>query len=453
MRQILVKMETDGSTCSRTSKGPSLMASFAFCDDSHESDSAVWRVGQNRWTVQEEDNYSKWIESNITEDFFIRHDMRVDCADVPYALRWIYARIHHLPAAATTNNNRLIGHWSTDWKQIPIDENWEKDRRFRAALLYMIYNTSTKTLPMDTYPVRITADSVKAGTTYLIAGGHAGIVCQIVMNGSTTHPVQTLEDNLPTRIQRMGTRNFSFPAPRHDRIYGFIKFRWPIKTGDGWRYLPVKEHPFYSEEQYSPAFTKGYADYSEAVEKRINPEVYEPNEKAEKMIDTLTRRLKDRIPVVLDGNKKCHEIQCPEGSRFWEIYNTRDRDEFIGVMANHLDEIIKKNHLDRDAIIDKMAKIRLQISPDRFVTLLHVYENIKWLSSDPKATIEARWGLDKCGIIAIQLKSARESIAFIQHKYSETDCNFAAQAIGAQQDIVDKMTREAQKSNCATGSH
>ena len=428
-------------------------ASLAFCDDSHESDSQVWRVGQNRWTVQEEDNYSKWIESNITEDFFIRLNIRIDCADVPYALRWIYARIHHLPAAATTNGNRFIGHWSTDWKQIPIDENWEKDRRFRAALLYMIYNTSTKTLPMDTYPVRITADSVKAGTTFLIAGGHAGIVCQIVMNGSTTHPVQTLEANLPTRIQRMGIRNFSFPAPRHDRIYGFIKFRWPIKTGDGWRYLPVKEHPFYSEEQYSPAFTKGYADYSEAVEKRINPEVYEPNEKAEKMIDTLTRRLKERIPVVLDGNKKCHEIQCPEGSRFWEIYNTRDRDEFIGVMANHLDKIIGANHLDRDAIIDTMAMIRLQISPDRFVTLLHVFENVKWLSSDPKATIEARWGLDKCGIIAIQLKSARESIAFIQKKYSETDYNFAAQAIGAQQDIVDKMTQEAQKSNCATGSH
>ena len=61
------------------------MAAFAFCDDSHESDSQVWRVGQNRWTAQEEDNYSKWIESNITEDFFIRLDMRIDCADVPYA--------------------------------------------------------------------------------------------------------------------------------------------------------------------------------------------------------------------------------------------------------------------------------------------------------------------------------------------------------------------------------
>ena len=209
------------------------MASLAFCDDSHESDSQVWRVGQNRWTVQEEDNYSKWIESNITEDFFIRLNIRIDCADVPYALRWIYARIHHLPAAATTNGNRFIGHWSTDWKQIPIDENWEKDRRFRAALLYMIYNTSTKTLPMDTYPVRITADSVKAGTTFLIAGGHAGIVCQIVMNGSTTHPVQTLEANLPTRIQRMGIRNFSFPAPRHDRYFRFCKI--PMADKDGRR--------------------------------------------------------------------------------------------------------------------------------------------------------------------------------------------------------------------------
>ncbi len=180
-------------------------ATSAFCYDSPESDLQLWKVGQNRWTVQEEYNYSKWIEENITEDFFIRHDMRVDCADVPYALRWIYARIHHLPAAATTADNRFIGHWSTDWKHITTDENWEKDRRFRTALLYMIYRTSTRTLPMDTYPVSITANSVQAGTAFLIAGDHAGIVCQIVLDGSTTHPVQTFEANLPTRIQRSVT--------------------------------------------------------------------------------------------------------------------------------------------------------------------------------------------------------------------------------------------------------
>ena len=429
------------------------MAKFAFCDDFHESDSQVWKVGQSRWTIQEEDNYSKWIEANVTEDFFIRHDMRVDCADVPYALRWIYARIHHLPAAATIVDNRLIGHWSTDWKHIPTDENWEKDRRFRAALLYMIYRTSTRTLPMDTYPVSVTADSVQAGTTFLITGDHAGIVCQVVMDGSTTHPVQTFEANLPTRIQSLFLRNFSFPAPGHDHISGFVKFRWPIKTGDGWRYLPVKEHPFYSEEQYSPAFTKGYADYSEAVGKRIDPKVYDPYVKEEKVINTLTRRLKERIPIVLDGNKKCHEIQCLEGSRFWEIYSTPARDEFISIMVDHLDEIIKKNHLDRDAVIEKMAKIRLQISPDRVVTLLHVFQNVKWLSSDPEASIEARWGLDKCSIIAIHLKGAQESISFIQGKYGKTDPQYAERKIWIQQNIVDEMTKESQKNNCAIVSH
>lgn len=428
------------------------MTAFAFCDDFHESDSQVWKVGQRRWTIQEEHNYSKWIETNITEDFFIRHEIRVDCADVPYAIRWIYARINHLPATARTVDNRLIGHWSKDWARLPTNTTWDKDRRFRAALMAMLSSTSTRTLPFDTYPIQITADSVTVGTTFLLTG-HAGIVSHIVMDGSTTHPIQTFEANLPTRIQRLQLRNFMFPGPDHDRVAGFVKFRWPIKTGNQWHYLPVKEHPFYSDKQYSPAFIKGYADYQEAVGKRIDPKVYDPKEKTEKIMNTLTRRLNERIPVILDGNMKCHEIQCPEGSRFWEIYSTPCRDEFIGVMLGHLEEIIRKNHLDRDAVLDKMAKIRLQISSDRFITMQHVFQNYKWMSSDPQATIEARWGLDKCSIIDIKLKSAWESISFIKEKYGKTDPHFAERSISTQQKIVDEMTRESKGNNCAISSH
>ena len=428
------------------------MVTFAFCDNFHESDSQVWKVGERRWTLQDEHNYSKWIEKNITEDFFIRHKIRVDCADVPYAIRWIYARIHHLPAAARTADNRWIGHWSKDWSRLPTDATWEKDRRFRAALIAMISSTSTRTLPFDTYPIQIAADSVTTGTTFLIAGDHAGIVSQIVKDGSTAHPVQTFEANLPTRIQRLQLRNFMFPAPGNDRVSGFVRFRWPINTGGRWHYLPVKEHPFYSEEQYSSAFAKECADFIEAVEKRIDPKVHDPNEKAEKIINTLTRQLNQRIPVVLEGNQKCHEIGCPEGSLFGEIYSTPARDEFIVVMIDHLEEIIRKNHLDRDAILDKMEKIRLQISPDRFVTLRYVVQNSRWLSSSPEATIEARWGLDKCSLITTNLKGARESIAFIQKQYSKTDPRFADRSIYAQQQIVDEMTRESKKNNCTISS-
>jgi len=427
------------------------MTTFAFCYDSHESDSQVWKVGQRRWTIQEEYNYGKWVETNIKEDFFIRHEIPVDCADVPYAIRWIYARISHLPAAATTGDNRFIGHWSRDWRHLPTNTMWHKDRRFRAALMAMLAATSTRTLPSDTYPIRIAADSVTAGTVFLFAEAHSVIVSHVIMDGSTTHPVQTFEAGLPTRVQKLHLRNFiSDPAP--DYFSGLVKFRWPVGEGGQWQYLPVKEHPFYSEEQYSPAFTEGYGDYLEAVAMRIDPKVYDPNEKTKRVINTIISRLKERIPIVLDGNKKCHETRCPNGSRLWEIHSTPDRDEFINVMIDHLEEIIRKNHLDRDAILKSMAEIRLQISPEQSVTVQYVFQNSKWLSSDPEATIDARWGLDKCSIIAIHLKSAQESISFIRKTYSNTDPNFAERSIWTQEAIVDEMTKEIKKSNCATRS-
>ena len=68
---------------------------------------------------------------------------------------------------------------------------------------------------------------------------------------------------------------------------GLLRFRWPVKTGGRWHYLAVKEHPFYSEEQYSPSFTEGYGDYFEAIAKRIDPKTYDPREKVEKVIETL----------------------------------------------------------------------------------------------------------------------------------------------------------------------
>jgi len=420
----------------------------AFCIDAHESDSQVWKVGQRRWTIQEEYNYGNWVEKNITDNFFIRHDIPVDCADVPYAVRWIYARIFHLPAAATIDKNRLIGHWSEDWKHIPTDENWEKDRRFRVALLFMLKKTSTRTLPSDTYPVHIAADTMTPGTVFLIAEDHAGIVSRIVMDGSTTHPVQTIEAGVPAKLQILHLRNLIMPDPHRNYISSLMKFRWPVKRENRWQYLPMWEYPFYSEEQYSAAFTRGYADFLEAVARRIDPKVYDPNEKVERIIGTLTRRLNERIPVVLEGYKKCRGEKCPEGSRSWEIYSTPNRDEYIVVMMNHLEEIIRENHLDRDAILDKMAKIPLQIYDNRVITLQYVFQNYKWMSPDPEAALEARWGLDKCGMIARKLKSAQESIVLIEKRYGRIDPDFAERSIMVQQKIMDEMTEEGRKSNC-----
>jgi len=74
-----------------------LLSTPSFSQTMHESSQQVWTVGDRRWSVEEEIRYGKWVEENIIEDFFIRHKIPIDCADVPYAVRWIYARIFISP--------------------------------------------------------------------------------------------------------------------------------------------------------------------------------------------------------------------------------------------------------------------------------------------------------------------------------------------------------------------
>ena len=420
--------------------------------DLPESDSQIWKVGLQRWTVQEENRYGEWVEANVNEDFFIRHGIPVDCADVPHAVRWIYARISHLPAAATTVDNRLMGHWSRDWGHLPTDERWDKDRRFRAALQFMLSKTWTRSLPSDLYPIRVAPDSVKAGTVLLIAESHAGIVRNIVMDGSTVHPVQTLEATAPRHMQKMKHRDFNLPDPGLPFHSGLVKFRWPIQLNGQWQYLQMKEHPYYSEEQYSSTFNDGSVDYIDAVAKRIDPKVYDPHERISRILDALTNRLKERIPIVLAGNQQCRRGRCPEGTRLWNDYSTPGRDESLAVAISYLEGFMKQNHIDREPLLDQTDRIFLQISPDRVITVKHVLQNAAWLSSDPEAAIAARWGFEKCSMIALNIRTAQDSIAFITRTYGRTDPRFAERSIWVRQRIVDEMEEEGRKSNCAKSS-
>jgi hypothetical protein len=423
-----------------------------FGNDSSESSPRIWTVGEQRWTLQEENGYSEWVEANITEDFFVRHDIPVDCADAVYAIRWIYARIRHLPAAATTEDDRLIGHWSTDWGYLPTDEEWHKDRRFRAALLSLFSKTSTRSMPADVYPIRVASDSVMAGTIFLIAEAHTGIVRTVVMDGSAVHPVQTLEATSPSRIQKLIRGNFFSPAPEALRHSGLVKFRWPIEKDGSWQYLPREEHPYYSEEQYSPAFNEGYGNYLESVAKRIDPTVYDPEERIDNVLVALIRLLLERIALVFNGNGECGRGHCPEGSISWHIYNTSGRDELISGTISYLEEFIAENHVDREAVLAEMGRTRLEISPDRLITLKDVYDNAAWMSPDPEAPITARWGLDKCRMITAQIRDAQAAIAFIRKTYGKTDPTFAERSLWVRQKIVAQMAEEGRKNNCSVSA-
>ena len=413
-----------------------------------QSSDPVWEVGDRRWTVEEERRFEKWVEETITEDFFIRYRIPTDCADAVYAIRWIYARIAHLPAAATTADGRLIGHWSTDWKHLPTHPEWDKDERFRAALLYLLHKTWTGTLPFDTYPVRISPESITPGTLFLVTESHAGIIGHVFLDGSQVHPLQTWESALPVKVQKLSLGYFFSVRPESKARSGLLKFRWPVSENGEWKYLPIEDHPFYSEEQYGPGFCKGHADFVEAVAKKIDPTNYAPAEKMAKAMETVTRFLRERVPIVLAGYQQCGNGGCPEGSELWEIYSTPGRDGMIISLMDHLSQIIESNHLDRQRVKRVMEAIPIAIAENRSVTLYHVYQNHLWLSSHPEDSIEARWGLKKCEMIFAQTRTTRNSIAFIERTYRKKDPKYADFSVLRQQQLLGRLNEEWTRSDC-----
>jgi hypothetical protein len=312
----------------------------------------------------------------------------------------------------------------------------------------MLTETTTRTLPFDTYPIRIAPDSVTPGTVFFVTESHSGIISHVVLDGSHAHPLQTWEATLPARIQKMNQRNFLSPRPESTIYSGLVKFRWPVLQKGRWEYLSPMEHPFYSEEQYASDFYEGYADFVEAVAKRIDPTTYDPWEKVEKVMETIVRFLQERVPIVLAGYKRCRRGGCPEGSALWEIHSTPGRDGMITLLMDHLSHIIESNQLDKGKLKEKMEAIQIPISEDRSITFYHIYQNYLWLSPHPEDSIEARWGLKKCEMILSQIRSAKNSIAFIERAYRKKDPKYASFAIRQQQEILRRLTEEWDRSLC-----
>lgn len=388
------------------------------------SPSQVWQVREGSWDVTEELRFAVWVEKTISEDFFIRYDIPVDCADVPYAIRWIYARIAHLPAAATALDGRLFGHWSTAWAYLPTNPDWCRDQRFRMALLHLLAETSTKTLPADTYPIRIAPDSVLAGTVF-IGDGHAGIVGRIVLDGSMYSPIQTWEATLPAKVAKLRQNSFYSGLPDLNAGTGLVHFRWPVFTDGRWEYLPRQEQPLYSTEQYSPGFSRTGELFDEAVARRIDSAPYDPAKKIRLIIGSIYRYLEERVAVVQAGYRSCRRGNCAEGSALWEVHSTPGRDDMIGFEIEHLLKIIKVHRLNEKAVQKAMEGMILSIDAGQTVTLNYVVQNYLWLSHDPGDSIEARWGLRKCDMIRTRMKNALQAQDFVEQKYRATDPDYA----------------------------
>jgi hypothetical protein len=171
-------------------------------------------------------------------------------------------------------------------------------------------------------------------------------------------------------------------------------------------------------------------------------------EKMVRVMDTITRFLMERVPIVQEGYQQCRNGGCPEASELWEIHSTPGRDGMIISLMDHLSQIIESNHLDKKMIKGMMEAIPIDISENRSVTLYHVYQNHPWFSPHPEDSIEARWGLKKCEMIYAQTRTTKDSIAFIERAYRKRDPKYADFSIRQQQQILQRLSGEWTRSEC-----
>jgi hypothetical protein len=360
-------------------------------------------AGSTLWTVTEQWNwdwelrYTEWVKTTIDKTFWTKYGIATDCADVAISARWIFARIHGLPAA----NHLITGHWFTyrsvkpEWENLPTAPEWYNDQKFMAALDYLLSQAFTHTLLEDSYPVAIGAQSILPGGYHLHLfddTGHTQFIYQ-VGTAPDQIPIVTLNSTTPREVRDLFEYVF-FDRESHAPDWGFMRMRWPVWVDDVVSLVAPQDMPFYSEEQFDRRFIRGpRTEFWEEVFYRLNPQA-DLDVLLERSLVQVRDLFLARIPVVEKGWEICSQTPCFEGSLEWEAWSTPSRDQrianSIGVFAALLDQV--GGSIQIYSMLHSTV-LTLDRNDYDLTDLIEVWDE-KAYSSNPNDEIGVRWGVD-----------------------------------------------------------
>lgn len=354
---------------------------------SEEKGSSVWTV-TNHWNEEWEQKYAEWVGKNFDKTFFIKNNLSTDCADVAYALRWIFSRNNGLPAHGTLAGSGVVvtqDSMKAEWEILATHSDWNKDKRFLAALNWLLDNVYTKTLHKDTFPVKLTKDTVKPGLINLL-GGHTEIVAKVSYDPSEV-PVELLSSTMPRAVRELFSRPFVDENITPEEDGGLLRFRWPVKNG-GWKLTEKKSMPLYSEEQYAENFCEDEPHFSFCLFKKLGM-TFKPELIIQKVQNGLMESLKMREDVVKNGFVYCETHDCSPGTQAWEDWSTPTRDGRMKAAFISADNLAQD--LYQDELYDNWLS-STQI-PASDLKLVDFFKRMKsdFLSSDPRDSIDQRW--------------------------------------------------------------
>ncbi len=385
----------------------------------------IW-TAKNEWSWDWEVKFSQWIQNEVDTDFFVKHKIRTDCADVMYSLRWIFARINYLPMA----NKTMDGFWFThrslksDWAKLKTHQDWFKDERFLAAMKFIMIQSYTHTLNRDSYPVLISKEALLPGAFHLLISGKSGHTMVVYRQFPATNGViaYVMSSTLPKDIRILSDHRI-YPNIFEENKNMLLRMRWPVFNGDKVGLVDADKMPFYSREQYSGQAID--------INRVLNPN---PNWKLEyeDSVDSLVKLLNQRKNVVEEGHKVCYPNKCSLESSDYDTHSTPSRDNRLKQAIGYLYEEIAANYKEFDERSQKENIFELYGETFSVFKIKLSFES-EFLSSDPNHSIERRWWLKPTfiekattEIIQDQLVTRRQSITEISKLCQNNSNNCAS---------------------------
>ncbi len=394
-------------------------------EGSLESDvGGLWEAKAS-WSWQWEIRYAEWIQKEVDPGFLKRHGVATDCADVAYALRWIFSRIHSLPMSSRL----ATGHWFThkslrpEWKRLPTASLWHKDQRFLKALDYLLDLTYTHSLARDTYPILVQEESLLEGTIQLYindSSGHTQILTKVRGINEPGIPVEVLQSTVPRAKRDLFGGGYWNRDAQPEGKGGLVRFRWP--QGDK-NLVPAEKMPFFSLEQYSANFTNGKSFFL-AVFERIQPNFSFPA-LLDRLYADIVAQLEERRSVVEEGYRYCQKNSCEPGTIGDENWSTPSRDKRLMGMISELQRIayVVPGGEYRKFLAELMKKPFFS-----FQGKLYSLETIEWLfsigfaSADARVAPELRWALGAESFRKILYQKAISGWSARQQRVKEGVC-------------------------------
>lgn len=345
----------------------------------------LWTTTQT-WSEEWEQKYAQWIEKEVDAEFFVRYKLATDCADVAYSLRWIFARIHGLPAAATLGGSNILLTNETlrsQWASLPTSQNWYEDKRFLAALNYLLELTYTHTLWGDSFPVALTKEALLSGSYHLSLreeSGHTQLIHW--MDASSGVPFLALNSTIPRKVRSLMDSMLSATAAK-DKKSAILRFRWAVKNSSSLSLKKATEMPGYSLEQFS---FNPPGDYTIALFEKLG---YTGGKEGirDYLYKDILAQFKARVEVVKGAIASCKDGACRPGTPAWEEWSTPSRDSRINGKISSL------RSLGPDLANPALSEVIVSFEGVSWDLRSLIYN---WtageFSSDPQDSEDIRWG-------------------------------------------------------------